>query len=161
MLGIALLDGRPYRFLFVCQGRLYIICVLDTMLAVSTIPLPLGPLGRPPCIAMSTVSGDEAHAVSVLGSIKRLSERAVGSSVVGAMSSTHCFGVALVALSELACASTFVAASLQSASRDLQGRKKLGGIARSMRTLNVVHCIRSVCSVCSGDGVTLNVHLWL
>ena len=45
----------------------------------------------------------------------------------GALSSSHCFEIAIVALSELACASTLGPASLQSASRDLQARKTPGG----------------------------------
>ena len=101
------------------------LCVFDTMLAVSTIPLPSGPLGRRPCNAFSMVSGDEAHAVSVLGSIQRSSERAVGS-LLWALCPRRVFGIALVALSELVCASTLGPASLQSASRDLQGRKAPG-----------------------------------
>ena len=97
------------------------LCVFDTMLVASTIPLPSGPFDRRPCNAFSMVSGDEAHAVSVLWL-----------SVVGAVSSTHCFGIALVALSGLACAFFLGPASRQSASRDLQGRKAPGGIVRQI-----------------------------
>ena len=63
--------------------------------------------------------------------------------VLGAVSLTHCFGIARVALSELACASTLGPASVAINFPRLQCRKAPGGIVSSMRTFNCVHYIGS------------------